>query len=561
MNKHLSEFEYRRLKSTEISEKVSEVLQRLSLSDSADAQIKAFKDWDHTMKEWETFASLAHIRFTQNTQDSQHKAEREYYDQLAPLMSGEEQKLFQAVLKSPYRADFSDTFGSNLLRSWELNLKAFDPKITAEKQQEGNLTAKYSELLAGLKVSFRGEEYSLTRMAPFYDSADRQTRLEARQAQDAALRNIQTELDDIFDQLVQLRHNMAVKMGYSSYTEMGYAEMGRVDYGVSEVETFRKQVAEVLVPLASQIIESRKERLGLDDYAYHDESLMDLQGEISPKGDHDWMMDRAQEMFDEMGEDFSDFFTMMRERGLLDLKSRDGKAGGGYCTIFSDHGAPFIFANFNGTQGDVRVFTHECGHAFQCFQSKDVPLRHLIWPTYEAAEIHSMSLEFLSYPWMERFFAEDTERFKRSHLEEAILFIPYGAAVDEFQHMVYANPEANADERAQMWKEMEAKYLPHRKYTESTFFESGRFWQRQGHIYRRPFYYIDYCLAQVCALQFWAMAEDNREEAMVKYRALCKLGGTKPFTGLLNSIDLPSPFVDGTLIKAISVPLEMLGFK
>ena len=243
----------------------------------------------------------------------------------------------------------------------------------------------------------------------------------------------------------------------------------------------------------------------------------------------------------------------------MDLKSREGKSGGGYCTLFSNHEAPFIFANFNGTQGDVRVFTHECGHAFQSFSSRNQPLRYLIWPTYEAAEIHSMSLEFLTYPWMEEFFKEDTSRFKQSHLEGALLFIPYGAAVDEFQHLVYENPSASMEERAQMWLELEKTYLPHRLYQDNPYFASGRFWQRQGHIYRRPFYYIDYCLAQICALQFWSLAEENRPETMQKYRYLCELGGSKPFTELLNEIQLQSPFRTGTLKQSIKAPLQELG--
>jgi len=560
MDLHFSDFPYRRLKQEEIEKQADNALAALKLTNSASAQIKILTDWDIQLKEWDSYASIAYVHFSQNTLDKHSQEEREFYDNIRPFLLGQEQRFIKAILTSPHREKFEENFGSNLFKTWELSLRAFDPKIEEEKKNESKIVAEYSSLNAQSKIHFRGKEYSFSEMAPFYVSADRQTRLEARKAQATTLEKNQDQFDDLYDQLVHLRHNMAIKMGYPSYIELGYAEMKRVDYNDSHVAEFRRQIKEDLLPITQRIISDRAQRINLSDYAFHDEGLMDLKGKIEPKGDHDWMMDRAQEMFNSMGEDFGEFFTMLRSRGLMDLKTREGKVGGGFCTLFTDHGAPFIFANFNGTQGDVRVFTHECGHAFQAFQSRNLPLRDMIWPTYEAAEIHSMSLEFLSYPWMKNFFKEDTDRFKQSHLESSLLFIPYGAAVDEFQHMVYSNPNASPQERTKMWKEVENTYLPHRKYVELPYFSSGRFWQRQGHIYKRPFYYIDYCLAQVCALQFWGLAEENRAEAMKRYRYLCSLGGSLPFTQLLKKVGINNPFVKGTLSSAISNPLNELGF-
>ena len=515
MVKQFSDFPYQRITAEEFENKAAQTVVQFNQASSSKEQINILKNWDNTMKEWESFASMAYVRFSQDTQDTSRKEEREYYDQLNPTMVGGEQKLIKAILASPHREELEVTFGSNLFRSWELSLKAFDPKIAEEKRKESELSAQYSALLAGLKIPFRGKEYSLSTISPFYESADRDTRLEAKQAQARALGSLQEELDQIYDKLVKLRHQMAVKMGFNNYIDLGYAEMSRVDYGPEEVARFRQQIVDTIVSICQRIVQARAQRLGLDDYNYADEGLMDSKGEIAPKGDHDWLLGKAQHMFAEMGEDFGEFFAMMHERNLLDLKSRDGKQGGGYCTIFADQEAPFIFANFNGSQGDVRVFTHECGHAFQCYNSRNQALRKMIWPTYEAAEIHSMSLEFLTYPWMEDFFAEDTERFKISHLEGALLFLPYGAAVDEFQHLVYENPEMTPEERNDLWLQVEKKYLPHRRFADMPYFESGRFWQRQGHIYNRPFYYIDYCLAQVCALQFWALAEEENHKQII----------------------------------------------
>ncbi len=559
MDLHFSEFPYRRLNQEEIEKLADDSLSALKQTNDASEQINIMKKWDVQLKEWESYASIAHVQFSQNTLDKHFQDERKFYDDIRPFLIGQEQRFIKAVLNSPHREKLEENFGENLFQTWEISLRAFDPKIEEDKKNESSIVTEYSSLKAQSKVHFRGNEYSLSEMAPFYVSPNRETRLEARKAQATALEKNQDQFDDLYDQLVRLRHNMAKKMGYSSYIDLGYAEMKRVDYNDSDVAEFRRQIKEDLVPITQKIISDRAFRINVSDYAFHDESLMDLKGKIAPKGDYDWMMDQAQGMFDSMGKDFGGFFTMLRSRGLMDLKTREGKMGGGYCTLFTDHGAPFIFANFNGTQGDVRVFTHECGHAFQAFQSRNLPLRDMIWPTYEAAEIHSMSLEFLCYPWMKDFFKEDTDRFKQSHLEGSLLFIPYGAAVDEFQHMVYNNPDASARERTEMWKEVERIYLPHRKYVDLPYFSSGRFWQRQGHIYHRPFYYIDYCLAQICALQFWELAENNRSEAMKKYRDLCALGGSLPFTKLLGEVGLKNPFIKGTMNSSISNPLKELG--
>lgn len=556
--KHFAHFPYKRVSEEEIAAVANELLQSLEQSDSFEKVQEQILAWDKHMKTWEGYAMLAQVHFTQDTNNPDFIAEREYYDNLQPVLQTEDQKIQKFLLQSPYKAQFGEAFGDNLIRSWDINLQAFDPKITEEKREESALSAEYSKILAQLKIPFQGKEYTLSSLTAFFESSDRTVREEARTAQSKALESVGTELDRIYDKLVHLRHKMALKMGFSSYIDMGYAEMGRIDYNQHDVQVFRDQVQEVIVPLAQQIIEQRKQRLDLSDYAFHDEELSDKLGDIHPKGDHDWMMEKAQQMFSAMGSDFGDFFAMMKERGLLDLQSRDAKAGGGYCTLFTEEDAPFIFANFAGTQGDVRVFTHECGHAFQCFRSQKLPLRQMIWPTYEACEIHSMSLEFLTYPWMKEFFGEDADRFIRSHLESAILFIPYGVAVDEFQHLVYAHPTATPEERCAMWKRMEEKYLPHRRYSNQEFFSKGHFWQRQSHIYQRPFYYIDYCLAQTCALQFWALAEKDQVDAMRTYRYLCELGGSKSFTGLLQAIDLPSPFEYGSLQLAVDVPSQKL---
>jgi M3 family oligoendopeptidase len=221
---------------------------------------------------------------------------------------------------------------------------------------------------------------------------------------------------------------------------------------------------------------------------------------------------------------------------------------------------PFVFANFNGTKGDVEVLTHEIGHAFQAYRSRAKSLTDYLWPTYESCEIHSMSLEFLTLAWADKFFGADGgERFRRLQLELALRFLPYGVAVDHFQHLVYANPNASPDQRHAMWQEMERTYLPGRNYGDIPHLTDGGFWQFQRHIYIHPFYYIDYTLAQTCALQYWAWGNRNFDQAMKSYVELCDRGGEAAFQGLARGAGLISPFDEGCLKDVVSQARAVLG--
>jgi M3 family oligoendopeptidase len=360
-----------------------------------------------------------------------------------------------------------------------------------------------------------------------------------------------SSLDRIFHQQVELRHAMARKLGFENYIGLGYARMKRVDYTQDDVERFRAAVREDLVPLCTELRARQAKRLGVEKLMFWDEAVHDPQGNPAPRDDHDWLVARAQEMFDAMGGGLDDFFRLLRAAELTDLKNRPTKSPGGFCTSFPSVGLPFIFANFNGTKHDVEVFTHEMGHAFQAYQSREQPMVDYLWPTYESCEIHSMGLEFLTWPHMELFFGNDAERFRQIHLEQALLFIPYGVAVDHFQHLVYAWPDATPAERHAMWQQMETMYLPWRDHGDLPHVREGGAWQFQRHIYLNPFYYIDYTLAQTCALQLWARSLQDPAGTLEAYVALCRRGGEAPFQELAQSAGLVSPFQPGCLSAVI----------
>jgi M3 family oligoendopeptidase len=408
--------------------------------------------------------------------------------------------------------------------------------------------------MASAKIEFDGGIYNLSQMAPFVQSTDRDVRHRAQLAVSNFFESNEAEIDRIYDDMVKVRNEIAVKLGYKNFVQLGYDRLGRTDYDYKDVKAYRDQIYSEVVPVVNELTKRKANRLGIKNPKSYDLALSFLSGNPTPKGDKDWMMERASTMYHEMSSQTGEFIDFMVERDLLDLEAKPGKSGGGYCTYVANYESPYIFANFNGTSHDVDVLTHEAGHAFQVYSSRE-QIPEYRWPTMEAAEIHSMSMEFLAWPWVDKFFLEDTPKYKFNHLAHAISFLPYGVTVDEFQHGVYENPNMTPDERKALWRKIEKKYLPFKDYDDDKFMDKGTYWFRQGHIFGAPFYYIDYTLAQVCAFQFWVKSQENHKNAVQQYIELCKLGGSKSFVDLVESAKLKNPFKSGT-VKDIIKPIK-----
>ena len=523
---------------------------RLTAGQTVEVCLEAVREWDALRREVHTYGSLVYLRFSQDTTDPDRKQARHAWDEAQPRWTELEVSMKRALLAHPLRPQLEGALGAQAFALWESDVLAFAPDIKDDLARESKLGAEYVELLASAELSFGGEQLNLSSILKHRQSGDRDIRHGAeRVLWDWFTRNGEG-LDRIFDELVALRTSMAKRLGFDDFVGLGYQRMCRVDYDRGDVERLRAAVVEHVVPFTEEVRRRQASVLGLERVYAWDEAVHDPRGNPVPLGDHDWMLARAREMFDALGE-FGPFFRRMDDGGFLDLADRKGKAGGGFCTSFPTHGMPFVYANFNGTKGDVEVFTHEMGHAFQSYQSRSLALTDYLWPTYESAEIHSMSLEFLAGPHMERFFGDDAERFRRMHLTEALLFIPYGTAVDHFQHEIYSRPDATPAERHDIWRTLEHIYLPWRDWGDLAYPAHGGRWQQQRHIYLVPFYYIDYVLAQTCALQFWVRAERDRDGAMRDYVALCGRGGEAPFQELVRSAGLTSPFDEGCLAEVV----------
>ena len=521
--------------------------EKLRAAGSYEAAKAVFLEKETLSKHIQTLATLAQVRHTIDTRDKFYDEENGFWNQLSPELEEYSQEWTKAMLASPYRADFEKEYGTLMFLNAEIALKTFSPEIIPELQKENDLTTEYDKLIASAQIPFEGGVYTLSQLSPFKTGADDAQRLAAWKAEGGWYKEHQSELDRIYDELVDLRDTMGKKLGYKGYTELGYYRMGRNCYTKEDVEKFRAAVVKYVVPVASSIYREQAARLGKSyPMNFADNALMFRSGNPRPCGTPAEILAQGKHFYEELSPETGEFFNTMLDNELLDVLSTPGKRAGGYCTSLGDYHVPFIFANFNGTQHDVEVVTHEAGHAFEAYLNAwRVPMDD---PSMEACEVHSMSMEFMAWPWAEGFFGKDTRKYLYSHLAKALTFIPYGTMVDHFQHVVYEKPDMTPAERHGVWKELLGVYMPWMKLDgDIPVYSEGEGWQRQLHIYQSPFYYIDYCLAQTVALEIWAMLQKDRKEAWERYMAYTRQGGSEVFTTLLKNAGLESPFDENCL--------------
>lgn len=539
------QFPYHRPDMEAVTADFEEALRDFQQAQTFESQYEALMRLNAVREDFYSMYNLCLIRHTSDTRDAFYEKENDYFDEQLPALESLNSRYYQALTGSAFRPELEKEFGPQVFVLAELALKTFTPSILEHLRQENTLSTEYTKLKAQAQIELDGQTYNLSSIQIRELSDDRAARRQAAAAKWQFYADKAPQMERIFDDMVKERHQIAQKLGFRNFVEVGYARMRRSDYTPAMVANFRRQVREIIVPLAGSLYERQRRRLGLDALKFYDEEYKFSSGNPKPQGTPEEIVAKAAEMYRELSAETGAFFQFMQETKLMDLVNRDGKAPGGYCTYIPRHGAPFIFSNFNGTSGDIDVLTHEAGHAFQVWSSRDFPFEEYHWPTSDAAEIHSMSMEFLTWPWMRQFFGPDTEKYRFMHLGGAIQFLPYGVAVDEFQHIVYEHPDMTPAERNAAWRQLEKTYLPHRDYDGIDFLENGGFWQKQGHIFNMPFYYIDYTLAQICAFQFWVKDRISHETAWADYLRLCKAGGSRSFLGLVQLANLRAPFDDG----------------
>ena len=523
-----------------------ETVSQLDNAGSAAEQAEIYYAFEKAEKTVETMSAIAYIRHSIDTRDAFYTQEQDWMDQAMPQLEELRQQVNLALLRSPYRQELSAILGQLLFTNLEISVRSFKPELMPLMAEENKLVSDYQKLYASAMVEFDGKTMPLPMLGPYKQSTDRSVRKAAYETEGRFFDEHRLELDTLYDQLVKNRTAQGKLMGYDNFIPLGYDRMNRNCYGPAKVAAFRDQVVRDLVPVVCRVKQNQKARLGLEKLSLYDDGMCFADGNATPVGTADDILKAGLEMYHGLSPETAEFIDFLYENELLDVLSKPGKGPGGYCSSLPDYQAPFIFSNFNGTSGDVDVLTHEAGHAFADYRAaRKGYIRALQSPTMEACECHSMSMEFLTQDFHNLFFGEGTRKYEISHCEDSLCFIPYGCMVDEFQHRVYENPELTPEARNTLWMDLEKKYRPWLDFENLPFYGRGAGWQRQLHIYLMPFYYIDYCMAQTVALQFWISSLADREGTWRKYLAFTDLGGSRSFEDLVRSAGLKVPYEGG----------------
>lgn len=543
-----SEMPYSRPDMEALAAATTQTLEAMKAAPNAAGQIAAYDAYEKKMQTAGTMQQIAYIRHTINTKDEFYNAENDYMDEIGPKLQELTHRVNTALLESPYRAELERHYGALMFKNLEIAARSFSPAIVELMQEENKLVSEYQNLYASATVEFDGKTMPLPLLGPYKQDPDRAVRKAAYEADAKFFDSHREELDTLYDKLVKVRDVQAKKMGLPNYIPLGYDRMGRNCYTAKDVAAFRDQIAEDMVPIVAKVKEAQRRRIGVEKLAFYDEPISFADGNAVPEGTPDEILAAGKKMYQELSPETAEFIDFMFENELFDVLSRDGKAPGGYCTEIADYKSPFIFSNFNATAGDVDVLTHEAGHAFEAYRAFKQELPSLLHsPTIEACECHSMSMEFLTAPWHHLFFGKQTDKYELGHCEDALVFIPYGCMVDEFQHKVYENPEMTPEQRNELWLSLEKKYRPWIDFDNLPFYSRGGGWQRQLHIYEVPLYYIDYCMAQTVAFQFWNLSRENYAEAWKRYMTFVDKAGTATFAELVESAGLKVPYHAGCI--------------
>ena len=558
--KKFAELQYVRPDMEKIFARVSGDIAVLKEAKNYEEFRNAYMDYVEADTELETSKTVAHIRNTINLLDEFYEAEMVYFNSQMPKYEILKKEMGEVIVASPFKAEMEKEFGAILIQNMEAQKQLSDESIVNDQVKEAELVSRFMKTQAAATVEFKGEQIGNYGLLKIMKSTDRAERKEAFEAWAKLYEGIAPTLEEVYDGLVKVRAGMAKKLGFKSFIPMGYLRRRRFDYTEKELEVFRKQVREVVVPAAAKLYERQKEALGIDTLYYYDESIASPSGNPVPIGDKEYLVGEAQKMYRELSKESGEFFDFIMKYELFDLDSKHGKRAGGYCTTLPQYHAPFIFSNFNGPDADVNVLTHEAGHAFAGFTAaKYQKTPELCHSTSEINEIHSMSMELWTYPWMENFFGDKAEEYRKEHLADALMKIPYMLCVDEYQHKVFENPEMTTMERRAVWSGLEKIYMPWRNYAGNEFLESGAFWIKQQHIFLYPFYYVDYAMAQMGAFEFYTKMKEDRKAAWADYYKLCAAGGSMGYFDLLKYSGLHKVLEDGSVKIILKGVFEELG--
>ena len=548
-----SEMTYTRPDIDALLARCKELAARAAAAPDGEALVKLYYEQSEAFAEYNTASQLANIHYTCDTRDAYWKAEQDFFDANGPAVTNASVEISRAFLANPHVDALTKAFGTTCVAGMKNAVLGMDDRTVELQQQFNALVSKYQQVYGGALVELDGKQLTIPQLGPYKEDLDPAVRRAAYEAEAGYFDAHRAELDELYGKIVQNLNQQAKVLGYKDYSELSYVRMNRIGYGAKEIKAFRDQVANDVVPLLQKVMAMRAKRTGIEHPAFTDLPVMFKDGNPKPIPGYKARMDAARTMYHELSPETAEFIDFMQDNELFDVESRPGKMSGGYMTSLPSYKAPFIFANWNNTSGDVDVLTHECGHAFEGYVAERDPHvpADLECPGMESAEIYSMAMEFLSAPWHHLLFGKDTDKYALLHAEDSFVFLAYGCEVDEFQHIMYQNPDLTPDQRNAEWLKLEKKYRPWIDFDNLPFYGRGAGWQRQLHIYECPFYYIDYCLSTMAALQFFLLSLTDHKDAWERYLRLVRRAGLASYTELLETAGLKVPFEDGS-IKGIA---------
>jgi oligoendopeptidase F len=424
----------------------------------------------------------------------------------------------------------------------------FRPENVPLETAEAKLCQQYQKLSGALTVNFRGEEKTLVQMGRYLEEPDRTLRQEAWEL--VANRRLQEadKFDEILDRQIKLRQQIAMNAGFENYRDYAFRRLGRFDYTPGDCKRFHDAVEMQVMPIVRELQAQRRAKLKLEALRPWDLAVDPLnRPPLKPFTDVGEMVSRTQNIFNRLDGELAGGFRQMQDLRLLDLDNRKGKAPGGYQSTLSESRLPFIFMNAVGLQRDVETILHEAGHAFHTLATRDEDLHAYRSAPIEFCEVASMSMELLGNQFIEEFYSDgDAKRARRVHLEGVVGVFPWIATVDAFQHWIYTHADHNRDARRAAWMELMDRFGGD---VDWSGLESARanLWHRQLHIFLHPFYYIEYGIAQLGALQLWANSKRDRAKALNDYKKSLALGGSRPLPELFQAAGCQFEFSEKTL--------------
>ena len=514
--------------------------EQLDTSSSAENLEQVILNWEELSAAIAEEGSKRYIAMTCQTEDKDaEKAYLEFVEKIEP----EEKKcnflLSKKLTKHPQCKDLKNQRYEVFLRDTALQVELFRSENVTLETETSKLGQKYQKIIGGLTVHFEGKEQTLIQMSRHLEGTERNYRQKAWEL--VANRRLEEseKIDSHIDDLAKLRNQISENAGFSNYRDYAHKRLGRFDYSPDDCISFQNAIEEEMVPLLRELQDERIQELNINELKPWD-TATDPKGRppLEPFEKVSDLIECSQSIFNQVDGNLSDWFQTMQDLDLLDLANRKGKAPGGYQCSLDESRLPFIFMNSVGVQRDVETLLHEAGHAFHSMASQNEPLHSYRHAPIEFCEVASMAMELLGSEFLEEFYnSEEARRARINHLEGIVFVFPWIATVDAFQHWLYLNPDHSIEDRDKAWSNLIDRFGGNVDWTHYEL-AKAKLWHKQLHIFLHPFYYVEYGIAQLGALQVWANYKNNKSKALNDYKAALALGGSKPLPELFKRCNI-----------------------